>query len=75
MTHKQGNYDTLSPVYAKIPNFIYKNTYTTVNSYKIGRDATNLNANMVNQTVGPFDQSTNTIVITVTKKIGGAIIN
>ena len=61
----------IKPIYAKVPNFIYKNTFTTKTVYKVGTESgtglgrNGLNANMNNQVVGPFNQTNNTIVIEV----------
>lgn len=61
----------IKPIYAKVPNFIYKNTFTTKTMYKVGTAPgtssvyNGLNANMNNQVVGPFNQTNNTIVIEV----------
>lgn len=69
LTHSPANpAKYVSPVYAEVPNFIYINSFTTETSYKVGTHPTELDANMVNQVVGPFDQEENTIVITVKKE-------
>lgn len=66
LTHSPVNPDKyVSPIYAEVPNFIYINSFTTETSYKVGTHPTELDANMVNQIVGPFEKSTNTIKITV----------
>ncbi len=69
LTHFPANPSKyVSPIYAEVPNFIYINSFTTETSYKVGTHPTELDANMVNQVVGPFDQEENTIVITVKKE-------
>lgn len=69
-------------IYAHMPNWIYRNSYTTLKTYKVGRgykvDKYNneyLNADMKNQTVGPFPNAENTITITIMRAGGGHIVN
>ena len=54
-----------APIYAKIPNFVYKMEYEKGEIYKVGTSKDKLNDNMDGQNVGPFVDGENTIVITV----------
>ena len=75
LTHS-NNFDNdgyfFAPIYAKIPNFVYRNNLTTEKIYKVGTTLgtgwgrEGLDANMYNQVIGPFNQANNTIEIEVT---------
>ena len=78
LTHP-SNYDAdvryYAPIYAKIPNFVYKMEYEQGEIYKVGTTKDNLNGNMNGQNVGPFVDGENTIVITVIQRGGDVITN
>ncbi len=78
LTHNSnyaGNYLYYAPIYAKIPNFVYKMEYEQGEIYKVGTRKDELNGNMNGQNVGPFVDGENTIVITVKRVGGGEVVN
>lgn len=65
-SHVSGQYNRdYSPLFVKIPVPVLSVSNSLVDLYKVGQNAEKLNANMVNQIVGPFSGTSNTIVIRV----------
>lgn len=82
ISHIKSSVRSHYDIYAHMPNWIYRNSYTTLKTYKVGRgykvDKYNneyLNADMKNQTVGPFPNAENTITITIMRAGGEQIAN
>ncbi len=63
-SHYRDNIHGFAPIFAKIPNFVYKMEYEQGEILKVGTLKDKLNANMNSQNVGPFISGENTIVIT-----------
>ncbi len=78
LTHSSHYNDGIlgyAPIFAKIPNFVYKMEYEQGEILKVGTLKNKLNANMNSQNVGPFISGENTIVITVIRAGGDYIYN
>ena len=73
-SHYNDSYLGYAPIFAKIPNFVYKMEYEQGEIYKVGTRKDELNGNMNGQNVGPFVDGENTIVITV-KRVGGGQVH
>ncbi|MCF0189885.1 MAG: hypothetical protein HUJ96_01355 [Marinilabiliaceae bacterium] len=61
--------DVAYPLFVKIPNYKYTPVKEVKKLCKVGTEEININADMVNQVVGPFELEENVIEITITKEV------